>query len=210
MSTTTPAYGNGAGLKLIQTRNMSTGDTSNNHEIAMPLHLGTHMDFPFHFHPDGKKSDDYRVEDFVFQKVGIVCCNESSDYLIEPTHLTVNNIDKEVEFILIKTNYSQYRGTEKYWNYGLGIHKSVAGFLKDKFPKLKGIGFDLISLNSYQQRMHGREAHVEFLFNHDLLIVEDMNLSEVDSQTKISEMILSPWWIDGVDGLPVNVLIKCQ
>lgn len=210
LSEQTPAYGNGSGLSLVQTRNMSQGDTSNNHEISMPLHLGTHMDFPFHFHPEGKKSTDYREEDLVFTKIGIIECYDSTDYLIKSNHLPVNQLDKELDFLLIKTGFGIHRGTEKYWNFGLGLHKEVASFLKSHFPNLKGVGFDLISLNSYQQRLHGREAHVSFLFENDLLIVEDMCLQGIDSSTKISELILSPWWIDGVDGLPVNVLAKCE
>ncbi|MCK5699959.1 MAG: hypothetical protein KAI29_02365, partial [Cyclobacteriaceae bacterium] len=75
-------------------------------------------------------------------------------------------------------------------------------------PKLKIVGFDFISLSSYQNRMLGREAHKKFLVEHDILIIEDMNFSGLKGN--ISQLIALPIMIDQADGGPITVIAKYE
>ena len=39
-------------------------NTYNEHQITINTHFGTHMDFPYHMIDDGKKSSDFKLENF--------------------------------------------------------------------------------------------------------------------------------------------------
>ena len=210
LSTGLSGYGNGQRLTINQIRSIDKGDTSNNTEFCMPSHLGTHIDFPYHFSSNGKTIDDYNPNFFSFEKVSIInleLINKIEDYLIKPEHL-VNVIDDcsiNTDLLLLKTGFCDKRSTEEYWKYGYGIGLGVAVLLKQNFPLLRAIGFDLISLNSYQRRETGRKSHKEFLIDQNILIIEDMNLSKINATSKFNQLIVAPLNISGSEGAPVTV-----
>lgn len=204
-------YGNGERFKLNRLRNMANGDTSNNTSFQMPTHYGTHIDFPFHFSIDGKKSTDYKAEDFVFKNVSIIEIDslKVEDYLINVNDLLqVNQLNKETDLLIVKTGFCNKRYTEDYWKNGLGFHKDSANFLKEQLPNLRAIGFDLISLNSYQQREHGREAHKEFLCKNEVLIIEELDLTQLSGNSVIKQAIVSPLYVEDCDGAPVTIFAE--
>lgn len=203
-------YGNGDRFKLTQVRDMCCGDTSNNSVFEMPTHYGTHIDFPYHFSSDGKKSTDYTATDFVFTKVGLVEVDSKKveNYLIQNKDLTLDGFNPNIELLFIKTGYCNKRNTNEYWEFGLGFHPETANYLKQKFPNLKAIAFDLISMNSYQQREIGREAHKQYLIENDILIVEEVDLTQVTSETIFNEVIVAPLMLDKADGAPVTIIAK--
>ena len=65
---------------------------------------------------------------------------------------------------------------------------------------------DTISLTSYQNRVLGRESHRKFLGENDILLVEDMNLKNLNSQPV--ELMCFPILIKEVDGCPVTIIAK--
>ncbi|MCB9335094.1 MAG: cyclase family protein [Flavobacteriales bacterium] len=205
-------YGNGDRFKLTKVRDICCGDTSNNTTIEMPTHYGTHIDYPFHFSVDGKKSSDYLAQHFIFQNIGFVEVDASlvEDYLIGNKNLVIENISSNIEMLIVKTGFCNKRHTPEYWEYGLGFHPETASFLKEKFPQLKAIAFDLISMNSYQQREIGREAHKEYLIKNDILIIEEVDLRAINSQTIFKEVIVAPLLIENADGAPVTIITKIE
>jgi len=208
-------YGNGNHLSINQIKSINKGDTSNNTEFCMPSHLGTHIDFPYHFSSKGKTIDDYELSFFVFNDVSIISLesiNEIKDYLIKPDHLInkLKDCSESTELLLIKTGFCNKRKTDEYWKYGYGIGLGVAELIKQRFSKLRAIGFDLISLNSYQQRAIGRMSHKEFLIDNDILIIEDINLSKITSCTNISQVITSPLVICKFESAPVTIFAKIE
>lgn len=203
-------YGNGAQLSIKQIRSISNGDSSNNTEFCMPSHLGTHIDFPYHFSAIGKTIDDYSPSSFIYNNISIVSIESISkidDYLIKPEHLEIhlNFCSKNTELLLLKTGFCNIRSTDEYWKSGYGLGLGTAKLLKLSLPNLKAIGFDLISLNSYQQRDIGRIAHKEYLLDNDLLIIEDLDLSKITIESKIKQVIVSPLIIKGAEGAPVTI-----
>lgn len=205
-------YGNGERFQITQVRDMCCGDTSNNTVFKMPTHYGTHIDFPYHFSSSGKKSSNYKASDFIFNKS--VCIeinpNEVEEYLISIDNLSsvIENVDEGTELLFVKTGFCDKRNTNEYWEFGFGFHPDTAFYLKSKFPKLKAIAFDLISMNSYQQREIGREAHKQFLIEHEILIVEEVDLRSVNSSTQFVEVILSPLLLENADGAPITIIAK--
>jgi len=204
------AYGNGNGLSIKQTRSMEKGDTSNNTEICVPLHFGTHIDFPKHFSTKGKMLDDYAPNSFIYNNVTIIHLENLDvieDYLIKPEHLIqmLDSCSNATEILLIKTGFCYKRNTDEYWRFGYGFGLGTAGLLRNYFPNLKAIGFDLISLNSFQQREIGRNAHKEFLIENEILLIEDLDLSSINLKDRIKQLIVSPLLIQGAEAAPVTI-----
>lgn len=202
-------YGGSKGIEIEWLRRMDKGDTSNNSALKFSSHTGTHIDFPLHFYVEGKTGSEYSASNFVFTKVGVldISAADVHSYLISNRDLK-NNLSSDLEFLIIKTGFCNRRNDTKYWEHNWGFAPETANFLKEKFPNLKAIGFDLISLSSYQQRETGRVAHKEFLEKNDILIVEDMDLQNIFGETKIKTLIVSPLRFEGADGAPVTILAE--
>ena len=215
LSTGLSSYGNGKRLHIDQVRSIDNGDTSNDTEFCMSSHLGTHIDFPYHFSSKGKTINNYDPVFFIFDKVTIVdieSIKKIEDYLIKPVHLIdlLDDCSDRTELLLLKTGFCNKRSTEEYWKFGYGIGSGVAELLKQKFPFLRAIGFDLISLNSYQQRKIGRKSHKEFLLDYNILIIEDVNLSEITGMNSFNQVIVSPLNISFSEGAPVTVFANIK
>ena len=90
--------------------------------------------------------------------------------------------------MIIKTGYGAYRSLDKYHNDNPGLNSSLANVLKDRFSKLRGIGFDFISLTSW---MSSPGFNVEGLKGPEPFFVEAIKQSALlNFQNRQSESIL--------------------
>jgi arylformamidase len=195
----TPVYGGDTEvIQLEKIRTISKGDTSNNLKLTFPGHVNTHIDFPYHFHDNGKKSNDYAPINWIFNKVGFISCS------IEDIENKIAYLPKDIECLILKTGFEQYRGLEKYWKEQPIINAALATTFKSKFPNLRLFGFDMISLTSKLDRSEGKKAHLAFLIDNDILILEDMHLAFLEHTPK--QIIVAPLQIDQADGVPCTVL----
>lgn len=195
----TPTYGGEANLISIESiRSIKKGDNSNNSRISFPSHIGTHIDFPFHFSSEGKKCDDYPASFWVFNKVGFLNCS------IENISFEIEIIDTDIEILIIRTGFGECRGGEDYWKSQPVIPADLAFVLRKRFPYLRVFGFDMISLTSKLDRMEGKLAHINFLIENEILILEDMKLTEITT-TMPNRVIISPLQVAGLDGTPCTV-----
>ena len=111
-----------------------------------------------------------------------------------------------IDILLIKTGFCHLREKENYWRRNPGFAPSLAAFLRERFPHLKVLGFDSISLSSFAHRKIGQEAHKSF-FDHPrpILLLEDMDLATVDNSTKLKQVIVAHLQVEGSDGAPCTV-----
>jgi arylformamidase len=205
-------YGNGPRIAISLTNDQNKGDTSNNSLISLPSHFGTHIDFPFHFDSEGKSGSEYKADQFVFNSVEYIDLSMivPENYLYEVKHFESFDMpeNEACDLLLINTGFHKYRYEDRYWKEGNGFGLGTAALLKKKYPNLRAIAFDLISLNSYQQRSIGRAAHKEFLVIHDILIIEDVDLKTITGKPKFETIIVSPLKFNRADGTPVTILAK--
>ena len=195
----TPVYGGGTEvIQLEKIRSISKGDTSNNLKLTFPGHVNTHIDFPYHFDDNGKKSNDFAAITWIFNKVGFISCS------IEDVESQIACLPTDIECLILKTGFEQFRGLDKYWKEQPIINASLATTLKYKFPNLRLFGFDMISLTSKLDRSEGKKAHLAFLIENDILILEDMHLAFLEHTPK--QIIVAPLQIDNADGVPCTVL----
>ena len=207
----TPSYGNRDQINITPKSQIVDGVGANTATINFSNnHMGTHMDTPFHFCMDGKKTLDYDADDFYFTKVAVVKCPCNEAKLIKREDLNLNNVPKDVDFLLIDMDYEQYRGEDKYHNDNPGLHASLADELREEFKNLKIIGFDAISLTSWKYRPEGREGHRAFLCgDNPFLIIEDVSFKNLKNN-KIDWAVVAPLrTIDG-NGGPVTIMAKLK
>ena len=62
----------------------------------------------------------------------------------------------------------------------------------------------MISLTSKLDRAEGKKAHLNFLINNEILILEDMNLEKLFE--KPNKVIIAPLQIKEASGVPCNVI----
>lgn len=177
---------------------ISEGDTANSLKIEFPNHVGTHVDFPFHFDNNGKNSSDYNADFWVFEKVGLLNCS------IEEVPVKLSQLPSDIELLILKTGFGEKRYEEVYWKSQPLIPASFASLFKSHFPNLRVFGFDMISLTSKLNRSEGKKAHLAFLIEEDILILEDMKLDELDGTP--NKVIISPLQLKSVDGTPCTVI----
>jgi kynurenine formamidase len=169
-------------------------------------HTGTHIDFPAHSIKNGKTVNDYNAEYFVFVHPFMCDINmECGDY-INSEHLKKSDIPQCTDLLLIKTGYGKFYREEKYWNDNPGLDKSVAEFLKNEFPKIRAIGMDFISVNAYKNKEPGRKAHLAFLSEPEILLIEDMFIP--DETLTFKQITVAPMLIDLADGVPCSIIAE--
>lgn len=206
------AYGNGPTIEIKPGNRMANGDNNNTSLLSFSAHFGTHIDFPRHFSEGGASGTLYSAGDFVFQRVTLVEIDyrDIPGFIIQPAHIPVEALHEDTGLLLIKTHLCHQRDADIYWENNPGLAPELAGFLKEKMPRLSAVGIDLISLSSWQRRDVGRVAHREFLTEHNLLVIEDMDLTIVDSRTRFETVIASPLRFQDADGGPATVFAKIK
>lgn len=207
LSNSTPAYaGSQNDISIEQASCICGGDSSNTMRISLKNHIGTHIDLPRHFDKEGKILNDYTADQWIFNKVQLIDLPVEKDHMITISDIE-GKVDSSIEFLIIKTGFEKNRNNDFYWNSNPGFLPEVGTYLREKFPNLRAIGFDFISLSSFKNRPTGRLAHKKFLVESlpgsPILIVEDMKLSELKSSP--SSLIVAPLLINEADGIPVTI-----
>jgi kynurenine formamidase len=206
ISENTPLYGNGKGISITSDKEISNGDSCNTMNITFPNHTGTHIDLPCHFDPNGNSLSDYPPNFWEFNQVELVdLSNKIKECELVSSDKFLKIINPEIDLLLIKTGFWKYRGTDKYTLTAPGISSELAGYLREKFLKLRCIGMDIISISSFSHRDEGRKAHHAFLNpenGNPILLIEDMNLGNAISFKKV---IVAPLMVENADGTPCTI-----
>ena len=211
----TPIYGGSENPVIKKTKQIKSGDTSNNSKLVLSTHSGTHIDAPYHFYEEGRTIDQYEPEFWICQYPYVVDVNVEPEEIITIAKIIdqLKNVPEKTDLLLIRTDFSKYRinDTKIYTRHNPGIAPEIGEWLR-QHRKIKMIGFDFISLSSYTHRNLGRKAHRAMLGKMDIsgvqldpiLIIEDMDLSKTTNNLK--KVIVSPLRFCLSDGSPVTVL----
>ena len=211
----TPSFGNKGGFLRKSISSISKGRNSNSEYWELNNHIGTHIDFPMHFDDSGKSSSDYEQPFFIFNKIGIVYF----DKVVKPNQLInyellsekLEKLSADTQIILIKTGFEKFRNSNIYWENNPSFDSNISTNLKTKFKNLKIIGFDTISLTSFNNKDMGKKAHLEFLkVKPPVLIIEDMKLSVLEKEDLPLEIHIFPLMIKDSDGSPINCSLRIK
>ncbi|OGX12167.1 MAG: hypothetical protein A2351_05620 [Omnitrophica bacterium RIFOXYB12_FULL_50_7] len=205
---TIPSYGNPRKqCAIIPTRAMKRGDACDIFSFTMDNHWGTHVDCPAHFCRTGKKVVEFRAEAWRFSNPQVISMTLKEGELLTPDSLK-KPINPKTDLLLLKSGWSKFRGTIRYSRKNPGVHASFGQFLRTRYPKVRAIGFDWVSLSSFLHREEGWAAHRVFLDSKapgkPVLIFEDMDLRAATS--KLKEVWALPLRIQGIDSAPCTVI----
>ena len=203
----TPTYGNRNKFEQIKKSDISNGDIANDTTISTTVHIGTHIDMPYHFYEDGQTIEDYDASFWRFKKPLILEIKQDNLIINEQLVEKLKTIKNHAyDILIVKTGICNIRDEENFWKENYGFHKDIYDFLIDEFPDIRVVGFDSISVSSLTDRIVGREAHRKFLNpKKPILLLEDMDLQNIDENTKFKEIIVSPFRIAQCDGLPCTI-----
>ena len=131
LSENTPLYANSKGIHFAPDKETNKGDSCNTMNLSLPNHSGTHIDFPYHFNPEGKTINDYPTEYWHFDHIETIDLSGKVDdrQIIGPDFFSgLGNL--ATELLLIKTGYGKYRGTDRYTVTPPGLSADLALFLR--------------------------------------------------------------------------------
>lgn len=207
----TPTYGNRDRVIVRVNSSIRSGETTNSSCLVLSNnHIGTHIDVPRHFSIEGKRTFDYPISDYVFEHCQVVDIPKDSACLLEPEDFEKCPIDKEIDLLLIRTGFEAKRGTDAYWNDNPGLSPDLADYFRDKFPDLRCVGFDFISVTSWKHRQEGNLAHKAFLVpkkgRKEIWAIEDMSL--INAPSSIKRTIVSPFFVEDGNGAAVAVITE--
>lgn len=135
-------------------------------EVRFITSLGTYMDSPYHFNPQGETIEALSLEQLVLPGVVVDCTRFGARAPIGADVL--NGIDIAGKAVLFHTGWSRYWGQPQYRDYPF-LTGGVAAALRDRGAKLAGV--DYLAIDDLQDPR--RPVHVTLL-HAAILIVENL------------------------------------
>jgi len=204
----TPTYGNRNSFLIEKKSDMLQGDVANDSSISTTVHIGTHIDMPYHFHQDGQTIEMFDDDFWLFQKVLFIEVEPQSLIIKDELIVALEKYsDIGYEIIIVKTGICNQREVDTFWQENYGFHPDLYDYIVQKYPSIRVLGFDSISVSSFAHRMVGREAHKRFLNpKKPILLLEDMDLRGINVQTVFEKLVIAPLRIEKCDGLPCTII----
>lgn len=165
-------------------------------------HTGTHMDAPAHLFPDGPTLDQFPVAQFVGTALVINCSELREGDAITMEHIRRQQLlADQAEFLLFRTGWSRYWGTEAYFGDYPCITLEVADYLLAAGKK--GIGLDTIGLDPIREVYLPRHRHL--LRSGRMVILENLTNLEQVGET-LFQLCALPLKLANGDGAPVRAV----
>ncbi len=214
LAETTPLYGKNGEVRIRRSRSMSRGDSSNNSELIMPSHVGTHVDAPNHFDAQGLTLDRYPADHWRCLRPALLHLPSEPGELLGMERMAslLEQVPGDCDILLLRTGAQAWRtdAPDTYACRGPGVAAGVAHWLRSH-RHLKFLGMDFVSISSHAHRDAGREAHRAFLGPQEsgsapILLIEDMALAELSAVPK--EVWVVPILFSGADGAPATVFAR--
>ncbi|MBF0312884.1 MAG: cyclase family protein [Oligoflexia bacterium] len=181
--------------------------------LSLGAHLGTHLDAPLHFCPNGNTVGDIPLEKLIgpclLLEISEADCPNNK---IAPSAL-IHHSDllKQHKKILFKTSNSREQLLHRPFttNY-TSLSEDAAKYLVSSFPHIHLIGIDYISIEAKGASTRGAPVHRTLLSN-NIIILEGIDLSTIpipDSCASATfNLICLPLRINTIEALPVRALL---
>lgn len=163
-------------------------NTYNEHQITINTHFGTHMDFPYHMIDDGKKSSNFKLENFI-----------GKGKVININNPDLNSIEDEDVFLI----YSEHieKGIDNLFSDVPVLDENLVDFLITKKPKM--LLLDIPTPDKFPYPIHKK------ILGNDILIVENVcNMKLlIDKKFKVYAIPLN---FKEFDGSPCRVFAEVE
>jgi arylformamidase len=194
------------------------------HQMTMHLHNGTHVDAPEHTEQGGAHIDEISPD--LLYGPGVVLdlspfSDEDVEFTLEHIQAAEAKLDEPIqpnEFVLLRSDWSQTYGTDRYWPKSPYLSEAAAKWLVQE-RKVRGLGYDFSQEASgrthqdLQDRIDRGEAKPgdELVIHHAVLgaglfHAECLrNLDQITSQR--FNIVVAPLPLKGVEAAPARVLV---
>lgn len=191
------------------------GHLANTGIVEIYTHYGTHCDLPYHFLDDGVDMTALDHRDFIFDRPRVVDVPLGDRELVTAAHLEPHDAAiAGADLLLLRSGFERHRASDRhrYEHDGPGFADDAARYLR-RFPDLRGVGLDWLSLCAVSNQDPGVAAHRTLLRADDagrfVTIFEDVALSALDGATP-ARVLAMPLFIDGLDGSPCTVVAELR
>jgi arylformamidase len=202
----------------IRPRNrISAGADYNTSTIAVENHCGTHVDAPAHFIEGAAPIASFGPEDLHYTKAFVLDCPKGDDGLVDVADFAAFP-GGGFDCLLLRTGFGSRRelDAEAYLVRNPGLSPAAARLLRERFPELRCVGIDSVSMARYGRPEEAKAVH-RTAFAPDsgpgrpLFFVEDMDFSPLSRPSVvIDELFVVPWLIEGIDSAPCTVLARLR
>ncbi len=150
-------------------------------DIAMSVHLGTHIDAPLHYFKEGKSIDDFPAE-FFFGEAAVIRLQKGPSEAV--TAADLENAGGHVQagdIVLIATGWSNATyGTESFWADSPYLSKDAIEWLVGKRVKMVGTDFTAeYAVRLKEKTVEDYILHKTFLENGILNLEYVTNLGDI-------------------------------
>jgi arylformamidase len=172
-------------------------DSSNNSELILGSHTGTHVDSKKHVNNSGSGVDKITPDSF-YGKCVVLDMTKSKEAVTLDDLKEQQSKIKEGSIVLLRTKNS-LRGFNKFNPNFIHVSKEAASFLVKK--KIKTLGIDYLSVKKF--RSDNGPVHSKLIKN--LTLFEGLDLSKIKPGNYL--FIGLPLRIKDCDGAPARVIL---
>jgi len=172
-------------------------------EVQFVTSLGTYLDSPYHFNPDGLSIEGLILEQLILPGIVVDCTHVETRQAIGPEVLSDINLDGMA--VLFRTDWSQYWGLPEYFDFPY-LTAATAQVLKDRGAKM--VGVDTLVVDDLTNPE--RPVHVTLL-NTNILIVENLtNLAALPAGSRKFTFHAVPVKFKGAAAFPVRAYAQVE
>lgn len=208
-----PLYPGTPPLAMDLYRSLEDGDASNHSVASVSCHAGTHIDTPLHFCRKGAPVQE--VLSYGMTLCPAYCWDlpRGADQQITAQDLRAVNHTRyrDAQAILLRTGFWRMRdhAREDYTHRNPVVDPEAAAFLRSRYPALRLVGIDAISIANPSHKEAGRACHREFLCNDPpVLILEDADLSDDRLLQGSHALVFYPVFLGTAEATPVVALAE--
>ena len=194
-----PIWPGSVGLRLTRTMRLEAGDAANVSRLDCDVHMGTHVDAPWHFWEDGATVEQLPLDTLIgpaivvyLPEVGLVTASDLANLTLPPG----------TKRLLLRTRNSKLwaAGVTEFREDYVALTTEAARWVVDQGIRL--IGVDYLSVQRYDD---SSLVH-QILLEAGVVILEGLNLADV--QPGIHELICLPILLVGAEGAPARAVLR--
>jgi kynurenine formamidase len=168
--------------------------------LTMSSHTGTHVDLPAHLFSGGKTLDGFGLADFCGRGVVIDIPRYSGGGASRSDLLCYSDRMKGADFVLLRSGWDRYWGTERYFHGYPVLQPDTAAWLASF--GIRGIGADTVSFDPPSSMQY--DVH-RILLQKEIVLIENLTNLHLLPEAGFRFFCL-PLNIPGAEACPVRAI----
>lgn len=189
------------------------GAINNQSSINLFLHLGTHLDAPYHFCENGSTIDELDISDFIFRKALLINANCEKGGRIDSAFLKKQPHIHEADILLINFGYCNYMEQEDIYRDDFpALTLDAAEYIRHELPNVRAIAIDTLSVDGtdgFETNFANHHALLDVVgYTRPILIYECVDMRSIENTKKLFSVYGIPIRVVGADASPVTVIAE--